>query len=82
MNEGQNSAAQAQANDQLSMAAVGRQFTDLAVKNEQLRSDLQKVVAIANEKMAEINELTDKLAELEGEAAELRKPLIPEAEEV
>jgi predicted nuclease with TOPRIM domain len=80
MMEGQNSAAEAQAADQLGMAAVGRQFTDLAVKNEQLRADLQKVVAIANEQAQRIAELEAKvqaqredLTDLRGEAAEEEK---------
>jgi predicted nuclease with TOPRIM domain len=80
MMEGQNSAVEAQAADQLGMAAVGRQFTELAVKNEQLRADLQKVVAIANEQAQRIAELEAKvqaqredLTDLRGEAAEEEK---------
>lgn len=60
----------AKAQDQLAMAAVGRQFTELAVKNEQYRADLEKVVAVANEQYARAEALEVELAALKGEAAE------------
>lgn len=48
--------------EQLSMAAVGRQFMDLSVKNEALRTDLNKLMEMYNVLRKENEELKNKVS--------------------
>lgn len=52
-----------QKSEDMSMAAVGRQFMRLAVENEQLRTDLQRVVEMFNGLREENTNLKAQLAE-------------------